>query len=112
VNSTTVSAVQPHNERPAAVWSSGGKHYEEISRGINTFRLGFERATSYYREPSAEAAWLTFSTGYGPTRTLAMSLDPNRRDALRDDFIAFHTTFATELGICVPREYLLTVGVR
>ena len=41
-----------------------------------------------------------------------MSLDPNRRDALRDDFIAFHKTFATELGICVPRDYLLTVGVR
>src|SRR6185295_13820819 len=27
-------AVQPHNERPAAVWSSGGKGYDEISRGI------------------------------------------------------------------------------
>ena len=76
------------------------------------FTLRFERATSYYREPSAEAAWTTFSTGYGPTRTLAMSLDPDRRDALRDDFIAFHQSFATELGICVPRDYLLTVGVR
>ena len=42
----------------------------------DAFRLGFERATSYYREPNAEAAWLTFSTGYGPTRTLAMSLIP------------------------------------
>src|SRR6185295_16056129 len=27
-------AVQPHNERPAAVWSVGGKDYDEISRGI------------------------------------------------------------------------------
>jgi SAM-dependent methyltransferase len=76
------------------------------------FALRFERATSYYREPSPEAAWWTFSTGYGPTKSLAMSLDPNRLEALRDDFIAFHQTFATELGICVPREYLLTVGVR
>jgi hypothetical protein len=41
-----------------------------------------------------------------------MSLDPNRLGEFRDDFIAFHETFATELGICVPREYLLTVGVR
>lgn len=76
------------------------------------FQLRFERATSYYREPSAEAAWKTFSTGYGPTKSLAMSLDSNRLEEFRDDFIAFHNTFATELGICVPREYLLTVGVR
>ena len=26
--------IQPHNERPAAVWSAGGKDYNEISRGI------------------------------------------------------------------------------
>ena len=26
--------VRPHNERPAAVWSAGGRHYDEISRGI------------------------------------------------------------------------------
>ena len=76
------------------------------------FNLRFERATSYYREPTPEAAWWTFSTGYGPAKSLAMSLDPNRLEALRDDFIAFHKTFATELGICVPRDYLLTVGVR
>ena len=76
------------------------------------FDLRFERATSFYREPSAEAAWTTFSTGYGPAKSLAMSLDPNRLEQFRDDFIAFHKTFATELGICVPRDYLLTVGVR
>ena len=26
--------IQQHNERPAAVWSSGGSEYDEISRGI------------------------------------------------------------------------------
>ena len=26
--------IQPHNERPAAVWSSGGRDYDQISRGI------------------------------------------------------------------------------
>jgi hypothetical protein len=31
---------------------------------------------------------------------------------LRRDFIAFHDGFLTELGIHVPREYLLTIGVR
>jgi SAM-dependent methyltransferase len=76
------------------------------------FDVRFERGVSYYREPSAEAAWETFSTGYGPTKTLADSLDADRREAFRADFIAFHAGFPTPLGICVPREYWLTVGHR
>lgn len=76
------------------------------------FDLRFEKGVSYYREPSAEAAWETFSTGYGPTKSLAANLDPERREALRRDFVAFHAKFPTELGICVPREYWLTLGVR
>jgi ubiquinone/menaquinone biosynthesis C-methylase UbiE len=76
------------------------------------FALQFERGTSFYREPSGEAAWRTFSTGYGPTKALAGSLSEARRAELRRDFIAFHDGFPTELGICVPREYLLSVGVR
>jgi ubiquinone/menaquinone biosynthesis C-methylase UbiE len=78
----------------------------------NAFALQFERGTSFYREPSGEAAWNTFSTGYGPTKALADSLVEPRRAELRHDFIAFHDSFPTELGICVPREYLLSVGVR
>jgi hypothetical protein len=78
----------------------------------SAFALQFERGTSFYREPSGEAAWRTFSTGYGPTKALAGSLSEARRAELRRDFIAFHHGFPTELGICVPREYLLSVGVR
>jgi SAM-dependent methyltransferase len=77
-----------------------------------SFDLQFETGTSYYREPSAEAAWVTFSTSYGPTKALAANLDDTRRAALRDDFVAFHAGFSTDLGISVPRAYLLTVGVR
>jgi SAM-dependent methyltransferase len=78
----------------------------------SAFTLRFEKGVSYYREPNAEAAWDTFSTGYGPTRALAASLDPERREALRTDFIAFHAGFPAELGIMVPREYWLTIGER
>jgi SAM-dependent methyltransferase len=74
--------------------------------------LKFERGISFYREPNGEAAWNTLSTGYGPTKALAASLDETRRAELRRDFIAFHDSFPTELGICVPREYLLTLGTR
>ena len=76
------------------------------------FRLRFEQGVSYYREASEDDAWTTFSTGYGPTRSLVNSLDAERQAALRDDFTAFHARYPTELGISVPRDYLLTIGVR
>ncbi len=34
MTATLDGKVQPHNERPAAVWSAGGKDYDQISRGI------------------------------------------------------------------------------
>ena len=68
------------------------------------FDLKFEKGVSYYREPNGEAAWTTFSTGYGPTKSLATSLDDARRAELRRDFIAFHDGFPTDLGICDDRE--------
>lgn len=76
------------------------------------FDLKFEKGVSYYREPSGEAAWDTFSTSYGPTRSLTASLDDVRRAELKRDFIAFHEGFRNDLGICVPREYVLSVGMR
>lgn len=86
---------------------------ERISELLgDAFDLKFEKGTSFYREPSGEAAWLTFSQGYGPTKTLANNLDDERRAALRQDFVAFHDGFRSELGICVPREYWVTHGVR
>ena len=78
----------------------------------DAFDLQFERGVSYYRESSAERAWETFSRGYGPARTLAARLDDERRAALRDEFVAFPAGYPTELGICVPREYWLTIGRR
>lgn len=78
----------------------------------SSFNLGFERGVSYYREPDCVSAWDTFSTGYGPTRTLAAALDDERRAALRRDFIAFHEEYVTDLGVTVPREYILTHGIR
>jgi len=76
------------------------------------FDLRIEDGTSFYREPSADAAWRTFSIGYGPTRMLAEGLGADRRDALRRDFTAFHAQFATDLGICVPRTYRVILGTR
>lgn len=76
------------------------------------FDLAFEHATSFYREPDGRAAWRTFVEGYGPLRTLAGKLDEDNRRALERDFVAFHDGFATDLGVCVPRDYLVAAGTR
>ena len=76
------------------------------------FELSFEQATSFYREPSARKAWEVFSTGYGPVKSLASQLEADRLAAFEQDFTDFHAQFPTALGICVPRDYLLTVGTR
>jgi len=90
-------------------WGRVGRLRELLG---DAFDLRFEKSISFYREPSAEAAWDTFSKGYGPARALANSLAPERQEAFRKNFIAFHEGFTTDLGITVPREYWLTIGVR
>ncbi|HEX5217590.1 MAG TPA: class I SAM-dependent methyltransferase [Vicinamibacterales bacterium] len=90
-------------------WGSAGRVRELLG---GAFQLRFEPGTSFYREPSAEAAWQTFVTGYGPTRVLAANLDADKREMLHQDFVAFHEKFPTQLGTCVPREYLITAGTR
>ena len=34
------------------------------------------------------------------------------RDVLKRDFIAYHDGFRNDLGVAMPRDYLVTVGVR
>lgn len=86
---------------------------ERVSELMGThFALRFEPGTSMYREPDGQHAWEAFVNGYGPTKMLAASLDAERRAALQRDFVAFHDGFADELGITVPRGYLVTLGTR
>jgi SAM-dependent methyltransferase len=76
------------------------------------FDLRFEQGVATYFEREGAAAWDAFVTGYGPTKALAKSLDDSRRVELEQAFIAFHDGYRTELGISVPREYLITLGQR
>lgn len=78
----------------------------------DTFDLTFERGTTVLRMPSGQTAWDIFVTGYGPTKMLAASLEPERRAALQRDFIAMHEKHRTPIGIAMPREYLCSIGIR
>jgi SAM-dependent methyltransferase len=78
----------------------------------NAFSLKFETGTTTLRAPSGQAAWDLFIAGFGPTKTVAATLEPRRRAEFRHDFIQFHEHFCGELGVAMPREYLVTVGVK
>jgi hypothetical protein len=56
--------------------------------------------------------WDAYSTGFGPIRGLAQSLDPPRLEAFRRDIDAYHAYYATEAGLHLKREYLVTIGRR
>jgi hypothetical protein len=76
------------------------------------FDLRLETGTTVFRTPNGLDAWELFVKGYGPTKTLAASLDAERRERLKRDFIVYHEDFKGELGVAMPREYLVTIGVR
>jgi SAM-dependent methyltransferase len=77
-----------------------------------SFDLKFETGTTTLRLPSGQAAWELFIAGFGPTKTVAASLEPERRERFTRDFIEYHERFRGALGVAQPREYLITVGFR
>lgn len=78
----------------------------------NDFELTFEHGTSYYREPSGQAAWQTFYNGYGPLHTLVSKLNIDDCAELNRRFVAFHESYAGPMGPVVPRTYWVVSGVR
>ena len=76
------------------------------------FELKFEIGTTVLRMPSGEAVWEIFSDGYGPTKALYQNAG-DRKEDLKRDFVAFHDAYRTnDLGVAMPREYLVTFGTR
>ena len=62
--------------------------------------------------PTAEDAWELFSTSYGPTKTLADSLDEGPRAEFQRRFVELHARYDDGSGVNMPRTYLLTLGTR
>ncbi|CAN5696574.1 class I SAM-dependent methyltransferase [soil metagenome] len=75
--------------------------------------LDLEVFDTVHRPASAEEAWETYATSYGPTKTLAESLDDERRDELEHAWIALYETYRDESGaIAHHRPYLRVLAVR
>jgi hypothetical protein len=81
-------------------------------RSVIERRLGGEAAAPELARVCKRGGRLGLVSGYGPTKTLAAILDPVRREQLKRDFIEFHERYRTDLGIAMPREYLVTIGYR
>lgn len=78
------------------------------------FDLSFEEGTNRFRYASGEEAWNLWVNHYGPTKSLAQSLDDERRETLKRNMIAWHEqpAFRSALGYEQPRDYLIVRGVR
>jgi hypothetical protein len=61
---------------------------------------------------SAEEVWDLFMSSYGPTKSLAGSLDDERRDGLRRDWVAYFDQYRNGSGVVQPRPYVLVLGSR
>jgi hypothetical protein len=62
--------------------------------------------------PDGGTIWDMFLAGFGPTKALAASLDDTRREQLKHDFIAYHERYLSDLGVTMPRDYLIALGRR
>ena len=102
---------EPPSSPPPSPFEWGSRETVRQLLG-SAFDLRFETGTTVLREPSGLAVWELFVAGYGPTKSLAASLAPERREHLKRDFIAYHDHFTTELGVAMPRDYLVTIGIR
>jgi SAM-dependent methyltransferase len=66
----------PPSPAPPSPFEWGGPERVRALLG-SAFDLKFETGTTVLREPDGEAVWRLFSTGYGPTKTIAGSSTPS-----------------------------------
>jgi SAM-dependent methyltransferase len=86
-------------------------HVEELLG--EAFDLEFEHGSSHLRVPSGEDYWQLFSSSYGPTKTLADSLDPDRREDFHRTWVDFfESNYRADGQIDHERQYLLVFGIR
>jgi ubiquinone/menaquinone biosynthesis C-methylase UbiE len=79
----------------------------------DAFELEIEEHTSVLETADGEEYWELFSTSYGPTKTLADSLDDDRRAEFHRTWVEFfEREYSSNGGVRHTREYLLVLGTR
>lgn len=77
----------------------------------DAFELEFDVRDSVHRVERPEDGWEVFATSYGPTKTLAESLDDDRREQMRAAWVALFQPDGGD-GAALHRLYLRTIGTR
>jgi hypothetical protein len=75
----------PANPPPSPFEWGRLQRIQELLR--DAFELRFETGTTTLRMPDGGSVWELFVNGFGPIKTLAASIDPERREQLKRDFI-------------------------
>jgi SAM-dependent methyltransferase len=99
--------------QPPIRWGDEG--YLESLLGDVAAAMTSHRQTAVFRFRSAEENFDFFRTHYGPTLRAFESLDPPRRESLRDDLLALARRYDRNGGtgpVAISGEYLETVIVR
>jgi SAM-dependent methyltransferase len=76
------------------------------------FDLELEELDSLCEFESGDEAWNLFVTSYGPTKTVAASLDDVRREEFRRAFVELHERHRDGDGVRLARRYLMAIGTR
>ena len=100
---------------PAAAGSPFAWGDEQHVRELlgEAFDLELERHVSHLRISSGEEYWQLFSSSYGPTRTLAESLEDDRHEEFHRAWVDFfEANYRSNGEIDHDREWLLVYGTR
>jgi ubiquinone/menaquinone biosynthesis C-methylase UbiE len=90
----------------------GREEYVQKRLG-DAFELECERHVSHYRVSSGEEYWRFYSANYGPTKTLADSLDDDRREEFHQAWVDFfESNYGSNGAIDHDREWLFVYGTR
>ena len=86
------------------------KHVRDLLE--DAFELELEVLDTVHRPESGEEAWEIFSTSYGTTKTLAESLDDERREELHRSWVELFERSREGDRIAHHRRYLRVLGTR
>lgn len=106
----SVYSPPPKNPPPSPyAWGSEARLNELLGE---SFDLKFEHGSTILREPDGESVWQLWRESHGLTVTRLSALDGESQNAFRDAFIEFHNRYNTDLGIAMPRDYIIAVGTK
>jgi ubiquinone/menaquinone biosynthesis C-methylase UbiE len=99
----------PENQPSPMAWGDESGVAELLG---DHFELSFENGVSYGYFDSTEHLWHFYARTFGPVREIVESNDAATVEELSLRFKEEHEQFANDLGLIIPRPYLLTKAER